>query len=303
MGPLETFRRAVEARDDDQAAPWIASLRAMIDELVDRWELTLEDTATSDGTSYRVPAMRSGSVPVELKVAYPDAWFFEELAALSCWGGQGAIEVIDHDPRGAQLLVRPEPGTPLARLDDEDETLDRAAAVAERLWVADPGGIATVASEATEWARTMLGRHHLAGRPFDRGLVHEATAAIRDLLGTAPRGGLLHGDLTLEHVVDGGEAGDLAVDPRPLIGEPEFDVAALLRAKPAELAGNPHEAGERLQHRFELLRDRLGLDGTRLKSWALAVSVDEAIWDHEQGAPSLGRQQAAVAKLVRDLRV
>jgi streptomycin 6-kinase len=104
-------------------------------------------------------------------------------------------------------------------------------------------------------------------------------------------------------VVDAGEAGDLATDPRPLIGEPEFDAAALLRTDAAGLAGNPKEGGERLQRRFAFLRDRLGLDGTRLKSWALAVAVDEAIWDFEQGAPSLGRQQASVARLLRELTV
>jgi streptomycin 6-kinase len=149
----------------------------------------------------------------------------------------------------------------------------------------------------------MLGRHHLAGRPFERELVHEAAGAIRDLIATAPRGVLLHGDLTLANVLDGGEGGDVAVNPRPLVGEPEFDAAALLRSGADALSRDPEHARDRLQHRFDVLRDRLGLDGARLKSWALAVAVDEAIWDFEQGAISVGRRQTDVARFVRDLLV
>jgi streptomycin 6-kinase len=302
MGSLETFRTEVEARVGDDAKLWVAGVRALIAELVDRWELELGDPVDAAAGRYVVPGVRSGQHAVFLALTYPDGWFFDEVAALIHWDGDGAVPLLDHDPRGAELLARPEPGTPLATLDDEDEALGRAAAVAERLWIADPGGLASVAGEAQEWARTMLGRHHLAGRPFERDLVHEAVAAIRDLLGTAPTGVLLHGDLTLAHVVEDGER-DVAIEPRPLVGEPEFDAAALLRDKAAELAANPEEGRDRIQHRFDLLRERLGLDGVRLKSWALAVAVDEAIWDHEQGATAVGRRQAAVAKLVRDLSV
>lgn len=303
MGALETFRSTTEERLGDAAKPWVAGVRGLLDELATRWELEL-GAPYEDGTaSYKVRGVRSGTHPVDLKLAYPDGWFFEETAALSHWDGNGAVTLLDHDPRGAQLLARLEPGTPLAALDDEDDALTRAVAVLERLWIPDPGQIATVASEAQEWARTMLGRHHLAGRPFERELVHEAVGAIRDLLATTPRGVLLHGALSLSNILDAGEQGDLAIDPKPLVGEPEFDVAALLRDTPAKLAADPEEGRERVQHRFDLLRDRLGLDGGRLKSWTLAVAVDEAIWDFELGAGAIGRQQAAVARMVRDLQV
>jgi streptomycin 6-kinase len=251
--------------------------------------------------SYLVRATRHGQTPVVVKLAYPDAWFIEEVAALARWNGDGAVALLDHDPKGAQLLERLEPGTPLADLPDEDGAMERAAAVAEKLWIADPGGIATVNSEAQEWARTMLGRHHLAGRPFARELVHEAVAAIRDLLATAPAGVLLHGNLSLSTIVDGGEAGDRAIDPKPLVGEHEFDAAGLMRDRAIALAADPEAGRALVQHRFDLLRERLGLDGMRLKSWALAVAVDEAIWDFEQRALTVGRAQAAVATMVRDL--
>ncbi|HEX6843964.1 MAG TPA: aminoglycoside phosphotransferase family protein [Actinomycetota bacterium] len=303
MRGLQTFRIATEDRIGDAAKPWGTGLRALVDELVTRWELDLGDPAETGGVAYAVPATRSGDRSVVLKLAYPDAWFFEEIAALSQWDGNGAVTLLDHDPRGAQLLAGVEPGTPLAALEDEDEALERAAAVAERLWIPDPGGIATVTSEAQEWGRTMLGRHHLAGRPFERELVHEAAGAIRDLIATAPRGVLLHGDLTLANVLDGGEHGDVATNPRPLVGEPEFDAAALLRSSPDVLAADPEHARDRVQHRFDLVRERLGLEGSRLKSWALAVSVDEAIWDFEQGAISAGRRQTDIARFVRDLLV
>jgi streptomycin 6-kinase len=149
----------------------------------------------------------------------------------------------------------------------------------------------------------MLGRHHLAGRPFDRGLAHEAVSAIRDLVPTQGAKVLLHGDLHLGNVLDAGEGRWLAVDPKPLIGEREFDVTALIRDKADELAADPKAGRERVQHRFDLLSERLGLERGRLKSWSLAILVDYAIWDFETGASAFGRAQAAVAEMIRQIEV
>jgi streptomycin 6-kinase len=306
MGALEAFRAAVEARVGDAAIPWAAGLRALRDDLVERWQLALDD-ARGGASGFFATGTR-GDEPILLRLAYPDGWFAEEVVALRAWGGHGVVSLREHDERGAQLLARPLPGIPLAELADPSEALERVAAVAERLWVEAPDGVTALADEAREWARTMTARHHLAGRPFERELVNEAVEVLRDLLATAPRGVLVHGDLTRAHVVDAGPDGDVATDPRPLVGEPAFDAASLLRdvaADPGEApaGGAASERADLLQHRFDRLRSRLAVDGARLKSWALVVAVDEAIWDYEQDAASLGRTQVEVARRVRALQV
>lgn len=307
MTIYEDFLGFTETRIGASAKPWIQELPGLLAEMRDRWQLEPGEPFAGSTLSYAVPATRDGEHAVVLKISYPDAWFAEETVALARWDGEGAVALIDHDPRGAQLLERAEPGTSLLAFEDENEALGIAAGVLEKLWVPDPGGIATVAGETIEWARTMLGRHHLAGRPFDRELVHEAVSAIRDLVPTQGERVLLHGDLHLGNVLrDAGPDREdrwLAIDPKPLIGEREFDVAALIRDKAEALTADPREGRLRIKERFDLLSERLELDRSRLKSWSLAILVDYAIWDFEIGAGAFGKAQAEVAKMIRSLEV
>src|SRR3712207_7317531 len=80
---------------------WLAGLSGLIAELSDRWELDLADPLPGGSLGYVVGATRAGTDPVVLKLTYPDGWFPERVAALLAWDGEGAVELIDHDPRGA----------------------------------------------------------------------------------------------------------------------------------------------------------------------------------------------------------
>jgi len=298
---FEDFLTAARAQHGAEAEAWTEAAPALHDELVVRWELTLTEVLGEDPTTYLVAGLRSGEVPVTLKIAYPDAWFVEEVAALLHWGGEGAAAVIDHDPRGATLLERAEPATPLADEPDEEHALLVACGVAERLWIANPGGIAHLAGEVLEWARTMPGRHHLTNRPFERILVHEAVSAIRELVPTQPEQVLLHGDLHLGNIVLAGEDSWLAVAPKPLIGEHAFDAAALIYGGAERIARDRMGGKERLGRRLDVVSERLEIDRERLRRWALAISTDYALWDFEAGIRDRGEARADVAEMLRSL--
>ena len=307
MDPFETFRTGTRVRIGAEAQPWLDRLPGYLDGVRDRWGLELDEPVGTGATGYTVAATRSGedgaAEDAVLKLSYPDAWFVESTAALARWNGDGAVRLLAHDPDGAQLLERAEPGSSLLDKRDEDGALSIAADVLQRLWVPDPGGIMTVESETAEWARTMPGRYHLVGRPFERSLVTEALDAFRELGPTQPERVLLHGDLHMGNVLAAERQPWLAIDPKPLIGERAFDVTALLRDKAPDLIDDPAAGRERLQHRFDLLSERLGLDRPRLRQWSLAVLVDYAIWDFEVGDTTFGEQQAEVARMIRRLIV
>jgi streptomycin 6-kinase len=300
VGAFEDFIAGVKAREGAAAEAWASGAEELLERLVERWELELLEPYEGASIAYAVRARRSGAQPVVLRVAYPDGWFAQETAALAHWGGRGAVELIDHDPAGAQLLARAVPGGSLLEMDDEDEALGYAANVLEKLWIPDPGGISTVVQETSEWARTMPGRHHLHGRPFERSLMQEASDAIRELVATPPESVLLHGDLHMGNVIALGD-GWVGVDPKPLVGEKAFDVTALLRDKPEELAASKHGGLEQVQHRFDLLTERLGLDRERVARWSFAILVDYALWDFEVGDPTFGRIQVGLARTMRKL--
>jgi streptomycin 6-kinase len=299
--PYDDFVAATRARIGDGVEGWLDGLSDLIAELVARWDLSLGDPLPGGAIGYTVAAERGGSDPVVLKVTYPDGWFPEEVAALLAWDGHGAVELIDHDPRGATLLERAVPGTSL--LDDayEQRAMMLAAAVLERLWIDDPGGVTTVAQEAGRWADTLVERNDAHGRPVAPGLVDEAVGMLHELVPSQREARLLHGDLHLGNVLSAERERWLAIDPKPLVGEREFDVTALVRDKQPELLED-RDAPARLQRRFDRLSDRLGCDRGRLRGWSIAVMVDYAVGCFEEGDEELGRAQARVAELLRGLR-
>jgi streptomycin 6-kinase len=88
----------------------------------------------------------------------------------------------------------------------------------------------------------------------------------------------------------------LAIDPKGVVAEPEFELAAVLR--------NPHSipdlyTGSALARRGRQLAGGLGLDLERVLGWTFAQAVLSAIWSIEDGevlqpdAPILGLARAA----------
>jgi streptomycin 6-kinase len=299
--PYRTFVAGSRARVGDEADAWLDALPELLRDVRERWALEVEEAGTSDGTRYRVDATRAGD-PATLEVTYPDGWWRETTHALQTWNGQATLRLLDHDPRGVRLLERPEPGTALRAEPDERASLEEAAGVCERLWIPDPGGITPVATEVRAWASTLEARHIRAGRPFERELVRAAV----DLFGTlGPTQGeriLLHGDLHLSSLVLA-NGRRVALDPQPLVGEPAFDAASLLRDAPEELIVDVDGGRQRVRLRFEVLTEHLRCNPGRVRGWAFATSIDHAVWCCEQGDQALGATVVEVARMIQALDV
>jgi streptomycin 6-kinase len=296
-----TFVAGSRARFGDEADAWLDALPGLLRDVRDRWSLQLEQPATSEGTRLRVDVARAGD-PASLEVTYPDGWWAETTHALAAWNGGATLRLLEHDPRGARLLEPQEPGTALRADPDERVSLREATGVCDRLWIPDPGGITPVATEVRAWASSLEARHIRVGRPFERELVRNAV----DLFGTlGPTQGervLLHGDLHLRSFVLA-EGRRVALDPQPLVGEPAFDAASLLRDAPEELIVDVDGGRKRVRLRFEVLTEQLRCNPGRVRGWAFATSIDHAVWCCEQGDQALGATVVEVARMIRALDV
>jgi streptomycin 6-kinase len=296
-----TFVAGSRARFGDEADAWLDALPGVLRDVRDRWALELETPVTSDGTRLEVEVARSGEV-ASLEVTYPDGWWSETTHALASWNGESTLRLLERDPRGARLLERHEPGTALRADPDERAALREAGAVCDRLWIPDPAGITPVATEVRAWASTLEARHIRVGRPFERELVRSAV----DLFGTlGPTQGervLLHGDLHLRSLVLA-NGRRVALDPQPLVGEPAFDAASLLRDAPEELIVDVDGGRKRVRLRFEVLTEQLRCNPGRVRGWAFATSIDHAVWCCEQGDQAMGATVVEVARMIRSLEV
>jgi streptomycin 6-kinase len=76
----------------------------------------------------------------------------------------------------------------------------------------------------------------------------------------------------------------VAIDPKPLVGDPAFSAASLLRDRRDELAADPHAAA-RIRRRLDYLADSLDLGREHLRGWAIARALAWGVDDdgvHDQ---------------------
>jgi streptomycin 6-kinase len=251
-------------REEPGGREWLDRLPGMVEELAERWSLRLERPFETH-IALVVPA--SDAV---LKINFPDVESEHEADALERWDGVGAVRLLDRDDElRALLLKRLRPGRQLWDLPD-DEATEIAARVLEQLWVPAERLFRHLEDEAARWAQ------ELPSRGLDPDLVDGAVAFLRAASPTQRESVLLHQDFHGGNVLLS-EDGWLAIDPKPLVGEREFDIASLIRdRRPTTKAA--------MERRFAHLVDRLSLDPERARGWAIAHAL---AWGHPDCARRL----------------
>jgi streptomycin 6-kinase len=285
LSPHE-FPQTIRDLFGDEGRDWLARLPATLDACARRWSLTLGPPFEPLSYHYVAPAVRADGTEVVLKLGVPNPLQASEMAALRHFAGRGAVRLLAADANGgAMLLERLRPGTTLVGVDDVAATAI-AAEVMAQLWRPPPEEQAfpTVA----DWGR---GFAHLRARfeggtgPLPAALVARAEALFAELLATSAAPVLLHGDLHHANILAAGSERWLAIDPQGVIGEPAYEVGALLRNPTPQVATWP-DLGRISGRRADQLAERLGFERERLLGWGLAEAILSAWWsieDHGRG--------------------
>jgi streptomycin 6-kinase len=206
------------------------------------------------------PRVRAGALHVApagngavLKVTpHEDDEANEEADALKLWDGVGAVRLLRRDARRrAMLIERARPGTDLSGV-LEEQALAIAVDVGRRLW--------RPASDPFRWIGDHVPRWLDNAERDGHDLVRLARSLYASL--DVGRGMLVHGDFHHHNLLAHGD-GWLAIDPKPMLGEPEYDVASFL--------WNPLP----YRMRLDVTERRLsafagaGLDEARMRAWAV----------------------------------
>jgi streptomycin 6-kinase len=137
--------------------------------------------------------------------------------------------------------------------------------------------VPSMAEVCAGWADLLTARALRAGRFADTGLVRTAADLLRSLpepgAGTSA---LVHGDLNPGNVLRGPGGRWAAIDPKPMLGDPAYDLWPLLEQVDDPFAHADPEAT--LRARTELVADRVGLDPRRVAAWGLARGVEAGLW-------------------------
>jgi streptomycin 6-kinase len=281
-------------------------LEKRVEERISDWGVVVLDTLKTQSSF--IAFGKRGDQSVVLKVIRQpgDEWRCGEVFA--AFGGRGMARVYEYI-EGAALLERLNPGTSLASiaLDGRDEEATEILAdVIERMSRPlessnDPSREALKAFvSAQDWGKGFHRYLASGDSQIPASLVEQGQRFYFDLCASQRGVRLLHGDLQHYNVLFDSDRGWLAIDPKGVMGEIEYEIGASLRNpidKPELFASS--EAVERRLRCFEV---RLNLNSDRALAWGFAQAVLSAIWTVEDGfAVDAGNPSLRLANAIRPI--
>ncbi len=281
----EDFARRIVALHGEAGRVWLEGLAELVEHCARRWELKVGPPFGPLSYNYAAPAEGPRGERFVLKLGVPTHGLLSEIGVLLSFDGCGAARLFDSDAaRGALLLERLEPGTPLTALCEEDDgaATIAAAVVMRRLRRAGMHQTQRIPT-AADWGQGFAKcRKHFGGGtgPFPRKLFEESESLYAELLSTSAPPILLHGDLHHGNILAAARAPWLAIDPQGIVAEPAYEVGALLRNPFPQLLrwSDPVRVTER---RIAQLSDELGYERARVRGWGLAQAMLSSWWSIE----------------------
>lgn len=258
------------ARGPDWAA-WVDRLLGLVRGLYDEWELRPDGSMMHGYCALVVPVVTRTGTRAMLKVSFPEEESEHEHLALGHWGGRGAVPLLRADPHRRAMLLEALRDVSLRDAWD----VEACTVVGElygQLHIPAFNQLRPLTDVVAAAAQAMAGLPRSA--PLPHRLVEQAISLSKDF-GTDPgsNGTLIHTDLHYDNVLMS-EAGDWrAIDPKPLSGDPHYELAPMLWNRYDELAGDVR-AGVR--RRFHTLVDTAGLDEDRARDWVVVRMVANA---------------------------
>jgi streptomycin 6-kinase len=117
----------------------------------------------------------------------------------------------------------------------------------------------------------------------DRRLITDCVAAV-DQARADPGDRLLHWDLHYQNVLAPADSREawLAIDPKPLAGDPCFELLPALDNRWDEVVATG-DVDRAVLRRFDLMTEVLGLDRARATAWTLGRVLQNLVWSIEDG--------------------
>ena len=258
---------------------WLGCLPQIVDGLASRWSLSVGEPFQPGGQcSWTAPATDASGTTLVLKVAFrfPGAEERDEAAGLRAWDGNGAVRlhaVCDCQSSYGLLLERSVPGVPLSQVLPEPDQDVVVAGLLRRLWSQPHQDypFRPLAEMCDAWAAEFEAEYAAAPAAVrvDAGLAREGITLFRELPGSASSQALLCTDLHADNILAAQRAPWLAIDPKPYLGDPAYDVLQHMLNCDDRLAADPAALADRMA-------GLAGLDAGRVRLWLFARSVQES---------------------------
>jgi streptomycin 6-kinase len=247
-------------------------LAGLAESQLERWELRRDGEPIHGSGSMVLPVRTSDGVPAVLKVSSADAGSEHEHLVLRRWGGDGAVRLLSADPPHRALLLERLGSPNLGALPDVD-ACEVVAGLYRRLHVPALPQLRTLTSFLEQRAGDFDALPRSA--PIPHRLVEQAASLSRELAADpASTGTVIHTNLHYENVLASDREPWLAIAPKPMNGDPHYELAPMLWSRWDELSGHIRDG---VRRRFYTLVDSAGFDEERARACVVVRVVDAAV--------------------------
>jgi streptomycin 6-kinase len=268
---------------DGSVVRWLAQLPKLIDSVLADWSLTVAGPVLTGSNAVVVLVVTDTGVPAALKVGWPHWEAEQEHLALRLWDGQGAVRLLRADPRRFALLLERADHRRDLNAQPVRQACETVAGLYRLLHRPATEQFVRLSVLAADWSRrlSLLRDHPL----LPRRLVDRA-ASLAGAFATDPQtdGVLLHTDLHFDNVLGATRMPWLVIDPKPLSGDPCYEVAPLLWNRWEEVTAS-NKVRAAILDRLLTVVDAAGLDEDRVRDWVVVRQMVNALWGLESPDP------------------
>lgn len=255
---------------------WLDALPRLVRDIVEEWELGYDGAPMHGYGALVVPVRTATGRPAMLKLAWPHDEEEHEYLGLQAWQGNGTVQLYRADPRRhVMLLERLHADEDLTTVGDV-EACEIVAGFYKRIHIPALPQLRTLTSYISRWTADL--EHLPRDAPVPRRLVEQAITLGRSFVEDgASVGTMIHGDLHYENVLAADREPWLVIDPKPMSGDPHYEVAPLLWNRWDEVVASG-DVRNAVRRRFHTTIDAAGLAEDRARDWVVVREVHNALW-------------------------
>lgn len=259
----------------EKGQAWLNALPELVSATSSKLDLRDLQEVTNLTYNYALSGFQDNH-PIILKVGLDNTGLKREAFTLKCFAGCGAVKVLAED-EGMLLLERAMPGASLKSYfpAKEHESIEIACGVIKKLHqtnIPEPHNFPHI----KDWL-TVLDNNW----PIPDAYLQKSRKIRNELLQNPEPNVLLHGDLHHDNILKNGNDW-LVIDPKGVIGEPAYEVAAFIRNPMPELL-NHADAPNIIHNRIARFAEILELSERRIIDWCFVQAVLSWIWALDDG--------------------
>lgn len=284
MFPIpEDFARFMNTLFGEEGRTWIKRLPSILATCEDRWHLTIGPPVHNLSFNYVASAVLADGTEVMIKTGLTDE-FPAQPKMLQHVNGSGMVRLLTYDETlKAMLMERLRPGVSLRTVKNDELAMQIAADVMRKIWHPLPQGHYPFPT-VSDWGQafTHVRQRYQGGTgPFPSAMFDKAEKIYAELCKSMTNVVLLHGDLHQDNILAAKHETWVAVDPKGVIGEPAYEIGAILRNFWPDILTHPNPAAL-TKHRIDQLAEILGFDRERVYLWGFSQAVLSSLWGIEE---------------------